>query len=59
MRYLRVLYIMENLTSFIHSEILRTPLTIFQHSLLGLFMSFAFQNLNRFFIFICVLKPEE
>lgn len=58
MRYLRV-YIMENLTSFIHSEILRTPLTIFQHSLLGLFMSFAFQNLNRFFIFICVLKPEE
>ena len=47
-------------TSFLHSEVLRTPRTIFQSYHPGLFMADAMQmqNLSRLFILGCVLKPE-
>lgn len=47
------------LTSFIHSEILGSFATIFQHYHLSTFsMSFAMQNPSRLFILCFVLKSE-
>lgn len=47
------------LTSFIHSEILGSFATIFQHYHLStFFMSFAMQNPSRLFILGFVLKSE-